>query len=148
VTVNNFCVSVFSNWPRCTGCHAGYGWKDANFDFTDQSRIDCLVCHDTTGTYRKDLRAAGMPDPSVDLVMVAKKVGKPSRKSCGTCHFSGGDQDFVRHGKLNAWVFSAMIATRQETTKLPAAVLPCPWPKVADPVTAATQMRHIRKIRY
>jgi octaheme c-type cytochrome (tetrathionate reductase family) len=102
VTVNNFCVSVFSNWPRCTGCHAGYGWQDATFDFTDQSRIDCLVCHDTTGTYRKDLKAAGMPDPSVDLVMVAKKVGKPSRKSCGTCHFSGGDQDFVRHGKLNA----------------------------------------------
>jgi octaheme c-type cytochrome (tetrathionate reductase family) len=102
VTVNNFCVSVFSNWPRCTGCHAGYGWKDATFDFADQTRIDCLVCHDTTGTYSKDLKAAGMPDASVDLVLVAKKVGKPSRKSCGTCHFSGGDQDFVRHGKLNA----------------------------------------------
>jgi octaheme c-type cytochrome (tetrathionate reductase family) len=102
VTVNNFCVSIFSNWPRCTGCHAGYGWKDASFDFTDQTRIDCLVCHDTTGTYKKDLKAAGMPDPSVDLLLVAKKVGKPSRKTCGNCHFSGGDQDFVRHGKLNA----------------------------------------------
>jgi len=104
VTVNNFCVSVLSNWPRCTGCHAGYGWKDATFDFTDKTRIDCLVCHDTTGTYQKDLKAAGMPDPSVDLVLVAKKVGKPSRKTCGNCHFSGGDEDFVRHGKLNAFV--------------------------------------------
>ena len=102
VTINNFCVSVFSNWPRCTGCHAGYGWKDASFDFSDKTRIDCLVCHDTTGTYKKDLKAAGMPDPAVDLVQVARKVGKPSRKTCGNCHFSGGDQDFVRHGKLNA----------------------------------------------
>jgi len=102
VTINNFCVSILSNWPRCTGCHAGYGWKDATFDFADKTRIDCLVCHDTTGTYRKDLKAAGMPDPSVDLVLVAKKVGKPSRKTCGNCHFSGGDEDFVRHGKLNA----------------------------------------------
>ena len=24
--INNFCLSVESNWPRCTNCHAGYGW--------------------------------------------------------------------------------------------------------------------------
>ena len=102
VIVDNFCVSIISNWPRCTGCHAGYGWKDATFDFNDKTRIDCLVCHDTTGTYQKDLKNAGLPKPSVDLALVARKVGKPSQKTCGNCHFSGGDEDFVRHGKLNA----------------------------------------------
>jgi len=101
VTVNNFCVSVISNWSNCTGCHAGYGWKDETFDFSDVNRIDCLVCHDTTGTYQKDMRNAGMPEPSVDLVEVAKQVGMPSRQTCGNCHFSGGDEDFIRHGKLN-----------------------------------------------
>src|SRR5512134_982894 len=36
LTVNNYCVSLFGNEPRCTSCHAGYGWKDNTFDFTDQ----------------------------------------------------------------------------------------------------------------
>ena len=45
-TVNNFCVAITSNWARCTSCHAGYGWKDDTFDFTNAELIDCLVCHD------------------------------------------------------------------------------------------------------
>ena len=28
---NNYCVAVESNWPRCTSCHVGYGWKDETF---------------------------------------------------------------------------------------------------------------------
>ncbi len=67
--VNNFCIALPSNEPRCTSCHAGYGWKDASFDFGKAENIDCLVCHDTTGKYKKfptaarapDLRAAGIP---------------------------------------------------------------------------------------
>lgn len=100
-TINNFLIGLASNWPRCTSCHAGFGWKDATFDFNDKTRIDCLVCHDTTKTYVKAPLGAGMPAPQVDLVFVAKNVGKPSRKTCGNCHFSGGGEDPVRHGKLN-----------------------------------------------
>jgi octaheme c-type cytochrome (tetrathionate reductase family) len=103
-TINNFAIHVASNWPRCTACHAGYGWKDTSFDFTDKTRIDCLVCHDTTGTYKKAPAGAGLPDPEVDLVRVAKNVGKPSRGTCGSCHFSGGDRDPVKHGKLNPFL--------------------------------------------
>ena len=40
--INNFCISVDSNWPRCTSCHISYGWKDATFDFTDKNKVDCL----------------------------------------------------------------------------------------------------------
>lgn len=48
--VNNFCISLPGNEPRCTSSHAGYGWKDQSFDFNQPENIDCLVCHDTTGT--------------------------------------------------------------------------------------------------
>jgi hypothetical protein len=48
------------------------------------TKIDCLVCHDTTGTYKKTPTAAGMPDPKVDLVAVAKSVGPPRARPAGT----------------------------------------------------------------
>ncbi len=60
-TINNFCIAITSNWPRCTSCHAGYGWKDDSFDFSDATKVDCLVCHDQTGKYRKFPTGAGDP---------------------------------------------------------------------------------------
>jgi octaheme c-type cytochrome (tetrathionate reductase family) len=101
-TINNFCVSIAANWPRCTSCHAGYGWKDNSFDFSDPSKVDCLVCHDTTGTYIKEATGAGNPDAKVDLLRVAQNVGKPSRVNCGACHFFGGGGDAVKHGDLDS----------------------------------------------
>lgn len=113
--VNNFCVSMPSNEPRCTSCHAGYGWKDKTFDFTDQTRVDCLVCHDQTGTYKKFPAGAGNPvsEPTVfkgnrktynppDWNKVAQSVGRPNRDNCGTCHFFGGGGDGVKHGDLDS----------------------------------------------
>ncbi len=100
-TINNFCIALPSNWPRCTSCHAGYGWKDETFDFTDNSRIDCLVCHDTTDSYVKTPTAAGMPAPEVDLVYVAQNVGLTSRNTCGNCHFEGGGGDAVKHADMS-----------------------------------------------
>ena len=114
--LNNFCVAVPSNWPRCTSCHAGYGWKDGTFDFAKSENVDCLVCHDTTGTYKKFPSGAGHPvypgekkefpkgkawEP-VDLVKVAQSVGKPTRTACGSCHFYGGGGDRVKHGDLDS----------------------------------------------
>jgi octaheme c-type cytochrome (tetrathionate reductase family) len=100
--INNFCVSINGNWSRCTSCHVGYGWKDAGFDFTDKSLVDCLVCHDTTGTYTKTPAGAGLPDPSLDLLHIARNVGTPSRENCGSCHFFGGGGDAVKHGDLDS----------------------------------------------
>ena len=101
-TMNNFCIALSNNWPRCTSCHAGYGWKDKNFDFSDMTKMDCLVCHDTTGTYNKPPKDAGMPDPKIDLVHIAKNVGKPSRQTCGDCHFEGGGGDAIKHADMNS----------------------------------------------
>lgn len=50
--VNSFCGSVASNEPFCTSCHTGYGWKDMRQEPPiANNRVDCLVCHDTTGDY-------------------------------------------------------------------------------------------------
>ncbi len=74
--------------------------------------MDCLVCHDTTGTYEKVLTGCGHPayestisegktyDP-VDLGNIARNVGKTSRATCGACHFFGGGAAGVKHGDLD-----------------------------------------------
>jgi octaheme c-type cytochrome (tetrathionate reductase family) len=98
--LNNFCLSVESNWPRCTSCHAGYGFRDASYDFQKPELVDCLVCHDQTGTYRKGI--AGLPERDVDLVLVAGRVGSPTRQNCGNCHFAGGGGDAVKHGDMDS----------------------------------------------
>jgi len=108
--INNFCIAVPSNWQRCTSCHAGYGWKDATFDFTALENIDCLVCHDTTGLYKKNPTGAGFPAEEVDLEIVVKNVGRTSRRTCGTCHFYGGGGDHVKHGDLDS---SLLMPTRE-----------------------------------
>jgi octaheme c-type cytochrome (tetrathionate reductase family) len=98
--INNYCLSIESNWERCTTCHAGYGWSDANYDFDDPSHVDCLICHEQTGGYKKDL--AGLPAAGTDLFAAAESVARPSRTNCGYCHFAGGGGDAVKHGDLDA----------------------------------------------
>jgi octaheme c-type cytochrome (tetrathionate reductase family) len=98
--INNYCIAIGSNPQACATCHIGYGWVDEAFDFSDPSNIDCLVCHDTTATYRKDPLQAGMPVPEVDLGVVARSVGRPSRATCGSCHFQSGGAPNAKHGDL------------------------------------------------
>ncbi len=98
--INNYCIAIGSNQHACATCHIGYGWLDSSFDFSDAAQIDCLVCHDTTGTYRKNPLKAGLPDPELDLASIARKVGRPSRQACGSCHFQSGGAPNAKHGDL------------------------------------------------
>lgn len=99
--INNFCTAVPPNMPACTKCHIGYGWDGkAPFDFTDKSKIDCLVCHTNDRDYKKD--NAGLVAKGVDLVQAAQNVGRPTRANCGTCHFYAGGGDGVKHGDLDS----------------------------------------------
>lgn len=114
--INNFCTSVETNQTFCSACHIGYGWEDDKFDFTSENNVDCVVCHDTTGKYKKIPGLSGHPNYDVmewpphsgkfreptDLTMIAQKVGKTSRASCGACHFYGGGGDAVKHGDLDS----------------------------------------------
>ena len=102
--INNFCIAVPTNEGRCTECHAGYGYADDTFAFNDPKTIDCLVCHDQSGTYAKGLKTAGLPDPTIDLNVVARSVannsGVPTRANCIGCHAKAGGGDNVKHGDL------------------------------------------------
>ena len=53
------------NEISCTKCHAGYGWCDDTFDFSEAENVDCLVCHEHTGTYVKGV--GGLPTKDTDL---------------------------------------------------------------------------------
>ncbi len=113
--LNGFCIGDRSNEAFCQSCHVGYGWKDDTFDFSDESKVDCLACHNT-GDYRKLAGLAGHPayermewppksgkfvEP-VDLVAVARNIGHTSRQTCGSCHYYGGGGDGVKHGDLDS----------------------------------------------
>jgi len=98
--INNFCIGIQGNWASCTRCHAGYGWKDSSFDFTNPENADCLVCHDRSGTYLKG--ESGNPREGVDLLAAARSVGYPRRDNCGVCHAFGGGGLGVKHGDLDS----------------------------------------------
>lgn len=114
--INNYCTSPISNEKDCMACHVGYGWKDGNFDFSAEENVDCLVCHDTTATYRKLSGDAGHPVyerkefpphsgkfiEAADLKKIAQSIGKSSRSTCGACHFYGAGGDGTKHGDLSS----------------------------------------------
>jgi octaheme c-type cytochrome (tetrathionate reductase family) len=120
--INAFCGAVAGNEPRCTSCHAGYGWEDMSQPAAQQATPDCLVCHDRSGQYTKTSTGAGHPplDPvkpgtktitgalawPVDLTKAAQSVGAPGRENCGNCHFYGGGGDNVKHGDLSSALYN------------------------------------------
>ena len=114
--INNFCTATTSNMTFCAACHIGYDYADEEFDFASQEKVDCVVCHDTTGSYKKIPGLSGHPtyakmewpphsgrfiEPP-DLTKIAQSVGKTSRQSCGSCHFFGGGGNGVKHGDLDS----------------------------------------------
>jgi len=125
--INSFCGNVAGNEPRCTSCHAGYGWDDMNQPPPAQSTaVDCLACHDRSGQYTKSAAGAGHPplapvkpgtmtitgQPAwaVDLAKAAQSVGQPGRDNCGNCHFYGGGGDNVKHGDLSSALYEPTLA--------------------------------------
>jgi octaheme c-type cytochrome (tetrathionate reductase family) len=110
VLINNFCTNAHGNEGVCAQCHVGYKWKDKSYDFTEQSNVDCLVCHDRSGGYYKTPPTQGNAACSVmfegkapiDFGAVARSVGMPERSNCGGCHFFGGGGDGVKHGDLDS----------------------------------------------
>jgi len=98
-TINSYCIAVTSNMESCSQCHIGYGtFADASA-FEDPSRIDCLACHDTSGTYARAESGGGVA-AGVDLVAAAQSAGRSTRKACGACHFFSDGEANQKHGDL------------------------------------------------
>jgi octaheme c-type cytochrome (tetrathionate reductase family) len=112
--VNTFCTNARGNEGMCAQCHAGYNWKDDNFDFDNEENIDCLACHESTGKYYKTPTTKGNKACSVmfegkkpiDWAKTAQSVVLPKRANCGSCHFYGGGGDNVKHGDLSSALFN------------------------------------------
>lgn len=112
--INAFCGNVASNEPRCTSCHAGYGWTDMRkAPPNEPEAVDCLVCHADTALYSKFPTKAGHPlyEPTPwkgkmkqppNLTKAAQSVKNPQRQNCGSCHYYGGGGDGVKHGDLDS----------------------------------------------
>lgn len=119
--INNFCTTIFSGpdgivHESCDKCHAGYGWTRTNFDFTDKSKVDCLVCHSLKGNYDRaavgcEVNMSAILKGSMNLEAAAQSVGKPNLVNCGYCHFYGGGGDGVKHAGLDS---SMIYATKKQ----------------------------------
>ncbi|MDD3875093.1 MAG: tetrathionate reductase family octaheme c-type cytochrome [Bacteroidales bacterium] len=101
--LNNFCTGILSNEEACNKCHIGYGWKDKTFDHSNPYNIDCLICHDKTGTYEKATGGAGYPpmgEEAPDYRNIVQHVGIPGKENCGYCHFLSAGGNNIKHGDL------------------------------------------------
>lgn len=105
--VNNFCIGTQTNEQACAKCHIGFGMSEQGFSFTDSTNIDCMVCHDNSGSYVKANNKAGYPDPALNLNTIAQHIGRPTRDNCGVCHFYGGGGNNVKHGDLDMEMFQS-----------------------------------------
>ncbi len=113
VLVNNYCINARGNEGMCAQCHAGYNMTNSDFDFSNQENIDCLICHESTGTYYKTPTTKGnkacvnmfKDKPEIEWAKIAQSVALPSRNNCGVCHFFGGGGDNVKHGDLSSVLF-------------------------------------------
>lgn len=79
--------------------------NETGFSFTDSTNIDCMVCHDNSGSYVKANNQGGYPDPALNLNEIAQHIGRPTRDNCGVCHFYGGGGNNIKHGDLDMEMF-------------------------------------------
>jgi len=99
--LNNFCTGIGGSEGTCNRCHIGYGYGNKNFDFADESRIDCMACHDNSGLYKKAKGGAGYPELGLDYRKITASIGLPKKENCGECHFHSAGGNNVKHGTLD-----------------------------------------------
>lgn len=81
--LSTFAIQAGANPEQCLTCHISTNLLNERFDPTSAIHIDCLVCHDTTGRYQRNL---GAPKEGLDLAAIARRVGRPTARNCSVCH--------------------------------------------------------------
>ena len=107
-TVNNWCISTnFMHDEECSLCHIGWKGKEEG--------INCFKCHlQTKEDIASDMKdylffSQSQDKDSQEMANDIKntikehivKVGPPTRRNCGECHFKGGHGDGAKHGDLD-----------------------------------------------
>lgn len=89
LTMNNMSISPVPNKFACYRCHISYRWEDPDLPFDHHNSIDCLTCHEQTNGMYDEYKKEWNPF----LNEIAQKIGRPTKRNCGVCHFyrSGGD---------------------------------------------------------
>ena len=100
--LNNFCTGIAGSERTCNRCHAGYGYGHKQFDFSDPTNIDCLVCHDNSNVYEKARGQAGYPVEGIDYQKVFASLSSPKKINCSGCHFHSAGGNNVKHGDLES----------------------------------------------
>ncbi|MBW2604372.1 MAG: tetrathionate reductase family octaheme c-type cytochrome [Deltaproteobacteria bacterium] len=110
-SLNNFCITTNGmNDRHCNKCHIGWNTEDK------EAEIDCLKCHgqkkinweETFHDYKYFAESndpeeiALAKDAQVEIREAVQSIGRPTRKNCGSCHFTGGGGDGVKHGDLDS----------------------------------------------
>ena len=106
IPVNNFCIAVPGNSAPCTTCHLPFSGIGESFDFNVSENIDCLVCHEQTGTYSQLKFDSDSSELEIDLLAIAQSVGKPTSNNCGSCHFSGIGGAMMKSGVMDKSLFN------------------------------------------
>ena len=97
-----------SCWLACAAnLLGGGGWGVGD---TVQERANNIY-NQLTGHIGTNL--AGHPEKDVDLLAVARSVGRPTRTNCGQCHFKGGGGDAVKHGDLDGTMYFPQARIRR-----------------------------------
>jgi octaheme c-type cytochrome (tetrathionate reductase family) len=105
IPVNNFCIAVAGNSTPCTTCHLPFIGKDESFEFNAAENVDCLVCHEQTGSYAQLKFESTQSDSATDLLSIAQSVGKPTSNNCGSCHFREIGGVMMQSGAMDKSLF-------------------------------------------
>ncbi len=79
LNLSRFGIAAAVNPETCRRCHISVQSEDMLLQPSETPTINCLICHDTTGTYRLN------NDPS-ELEHIIRTVGRPSQQNCISCH--------------------------------------------------------------
>ncbi len=109
-SLNNFCISTNNGQDKkCFSCHPSWNAKG------QEGKVNCLVCHgqeeiNWSESFEDLAVFINSSDPDekeiaaeiqANIQSAAQSVGLPTRKNCGSCHFTGGGGDGVKHGDLD-----------------------------------------------
>ncbi len=116
-SLNNFCISANGMEDKsCNACHIGWNGKGSG----KTSEINCLTCHGQKKFNFEEAfadlayfleegdedSAEFAREAAETISLAAQSVGRPTRRNCGGCHFTGGGGDGVKHGDLDTSLLS------------------------------------------